>query len=219
MLLDDYRTQRGPDDNGDRPKRVGGTTTPLPTPVPGSDVSGGGRHQGTADGGEGDSVDAFSFATPAYSGPGSPSMSFWRNPPQFKAPKFVAPDAVTMLNDPGYQFRLDQGERALQASAAGRGMLRTGGTLKDISDYGQNTASAEYQNVYNRALQTYGATYQAAKDMYSPNLLGWQTQMGYGQQDALAAFQRAWDAYTFPIQNDTQNTAIAAGLAGSVGAP
>src|SRR5690349_4486046 len=32
---------------------------------------------------------------------------------------------------PGYQFRLDEGNRAIQNSAAAKGMLMSGGTLKD----------------------------------------------------------------------------------------
>lgn len=52
--------------------------------------------------------------------------------------------------DPGYQFRMDQGSRALQASAAARGGLLSGGTLKALNRYGQDFASNEYSNAYNR---------------------------------------------------------------------
>lgn len=52
--------------------------------------------------------------------------------------------------DPGYQFRMDQGSRALQASAAARGGLMSGGTLKALDRYGQDYASNEYSNAYNR---------------------------------------------------------------------
>lgn len=52
--------------------------------------------------------------------------------------------------DPGYQFRMDQGSRALQASAAARGGLLSGGTLKALDRYGQDYASNEYSNAYNR---------------------------------------------------------------------
>lgn len=52
--------------------------------------------------------------------------------------------------DPGYQFRMQQGMDALQNSAAARGGLMGGNTLKGITDYGQNFASNEYQNAYNR---------------------------------------------------------------------
>lgn len=52
--------------------------------------------------------------------------------------------------DPGYQFRLDQGTQALERSAAARGGLLSGGTLKDLTDYQQGAASQEYGNAYNR---------------------------------------------------------------------
>lgn len=68
---------------------------------------------------------------------------------------FQAPTAVTEQNDPGYQFRLQQGQQALENSAAARGGLLSGNTLKGITDYSQNYASNEYQNVYNRAFNTF----------------------------------------------------------------
>ena len=52
--------------------------------------------------------------------------------------------------DPGYQFRQQQGQQALERSAAARGGLLNGGTLKALTRYGQDTASAEYGNAYNR---------------------------------------------------------------------
>lgn len=52
--------------------------------------------------------------------------------------------------DPGYQFRMDQGTQALERSAAARGGLLNGGTLKALSRYGQDFASGEYSNAYNR---------------------------------------------------------------------
>lgn len=68
---------------------------------------------------------------------------------------FSSPTGVTEQNDPGYQFRLQQGQKALENSAAARGGLLSGGTAKAINDYAQGSASSEYGNVYNRALQTY----------------------------------------------------------------
>lgn len=72
---------------------------------------------------------------------------------------FQSPTAVTEQNDPGYQFRLAQGNQALQNSAAARGGLLSGGTAKALTDYNQNAASNEYGNVYNRALQNYNTNY------------------------------------------------------------
>ncbi len=47
---------------------------------------------------------------------------------------------------PGYQFRLQEGTNALDRSGAARGMLLSGAQEKGISDYGQNTGSAEFGN-------------------------------------------------------------------------
>lgn len=52
--------------------------------------------------------------------------------------------------DPGYDFRMQQGQQAIERSAAARGGLQNGGTLKALSEYGQNYASNEYGNAYNR---------------------------------------------------------------------
>jgi hypothetical protein len=52
--------------------------------------------------------------------------------------------------DPGYAFRLSEGMKGLQNSAAARGLLSSGSTLKGITDYSQGQASQEYGNAYNR---------------------------------------------------------------------
>jgi hypothetical protein len=52
--------------------------------------------------------------------------------------------------DPGYAFRLSEGMKALDRTAAARGGLLSGATLKGASRYGQDLASQEYQNAFNR---------------------------------------------------------------------
>ena len=52
--------------------------------------------------------------------------------------------------DPGYGFRMSEGMKALERSAAARGGLLSGATLKGITRFGQDTASQEYQNAFNR---------------------------------------------------------------------
>ena len=52
--------------------------------------------------------------------------------------------------DPGYGFRMSEGMKALERSAAARGGLLSGGTLKATQRYGQDLASQEYQNAFNR---------------------------------------------------------------------
>ena len=55
-----------------------------------------------------------------------------------------------IYSDPSYQFRLQQGQDAIQSSAAAQGGLLSGATLKALQNYGQESASQEYGNAYNR---------------------------------------------------------------------
>lgn len=67
------------------------------------------------------------------------------------AGKFTGNYAPTQLDmDPSYQWRLSQGLKNLQASAAARGGLLTGQGAKDINDYAQGAASQEYQAAFDR---------------------------------------------------------------------
>jgi len=52
--------------------------------------------------------------------------------------------------DPGYGFRMSEGMKALERSAAARGGLLSGTTLKGVQRFGQDLASQEYQNAFNR---------------------------------------------------------------------
>ena len=72
---------------------------------------------------------------------------------------FTPPTGLTEQNDPGYQARLKLGTDALQKSAAARGSLLTGGTAKALDQFGQDYASNEFGNVYNRAFNTNAANF------------------------------------------------------------
>lgn len=52
--------------------------------------------------------------------------------------------------DPGYAFRMEQGTKALNRGAAAKGGMLSGNALRALTEYGQNLASQEYQNAYNR---------------------------------------------------------------------
>lgn len=52
--------------------------------------------------------------------------------------------------DPGYAFRISEGMKALERSAAARGGLLSGAAMKGIQRYGQDMASQEYMNAFNR---------------------------------------------------------------------
>jgi hypothetical protein len=52
--------------------------------------------------------------------------------------------------DPGYDFRMGQGQQAMERSAAARGGALSGGAAKALERYSQDYASGEYSDAYNR---------------------------------------------------------------------
>jgi hypothetical protein len=75
--------------------------------------------------------------------------------------------------DPGYQFRMDQGQQALERSAAARSGLLSGRAAKDTLKFAQGLGSQEYGNAFNR--------YQAER---SARLNPLQSLSGVGQSAA-----------------------------------
>lgn len=64
--------------------------------------------------------------------------------------------AADFQADPGYAFRMSEGMRALEQGAAARGGLLSGNMLKGAQRFGQDLASQEYQNAFNRYQQQQG---------------------------------------------------------------
>lgn len=52
--------------------------------------------------------------------------------------------------DPGYAFRLKEGLRALESSAAARGGLLSGNQMRGVTQFGQELGSQEFTNAFNR---------------------------------------------------------------------
>jgi len=177
-------------------------------PKPGDAAAGGGGASGGGPSGPSATGSYQDYYT--WGGPMAPDLSWLKDAPKFEFADFTAPGAEGMFADPGYQFRLDQGRKALEQSAAGRGTLRTGGTLKDILSYGQNMASQEYGNVYNRALNAYNTNLGTAKERYAPGLASWQNDQAARQNASNRGFDRAWDVYTYSHPSAT--TIFNAGL-------
>lgn len=61
-------------------------------------------------------------------------------------------DASELQNDPGYQFNLSQGQKALDRVSASRGSYFSGQALKDAAEYGQGLADNTYNAAYQRWL-------------------------------------------------------------------
>jgi len=89
--------------------------------------------------------------------------------------------------DPGYQFRLEQGLKAMNQTAAARGGLMSGNALKAGQQYGQDMGSQEYGASFGRYLQNY-ANAQNTFQMNRNNLLS-PLQFLTGQGQAAAAGQ------------------------------
>lgn len=93
-----------------------------------------------------------------------------------------APGMEALENDPGYQFRLQQGQKALERSLAARGLGQSGAALKAAQEYGQGLASQTYDDFYNRQAQLANMGYGAASGLGSLDI---------GMGDARAAAMRA----------------------------
>lgn len=132
--------------------------------------------------------------------------------PQFHAPQFTAPAPFQMptyadaQNDPGYQFTLGQGTKALLMNRASRGLTNTGATGQALTDYGQAAGTTQYNNVLSRNLDQYLTNYktqnvdpynfafQNAAAEFAPQMAQFNANVGAGQNaysTQAAAGQRA----------------------------
>ena len=106
--------------------------------------------------------------------------------------------------DPGYSFRMSEGMKGLERSAAARGGLLSGATLKGIQRFGQDLGSQEYMNAFNR--------YQTER---AARLQPLQSLAGVGQTTAQQIGQAGMQA----AQNigETQMSGAAVRASGYVG--
>lgn len=74
---------------------------------------------------------------------------------------------IGMMQDPSYKFRLSEGLKALDRQAAARGGLISGGALKAAQRYGQEAASQEYGNIWNRLASQAGLGQTATNQLGS----------------------------------------------------
>jgi hypothetical protein len=93
--------------------------------------------------------------------------------------------------DPGYSFRLTEGLKAIDRTAAARGNLISGAAMKAAGRYGQDMASQEYQNAYNRYNNDRSTNYQMLTGQQS---VGQNASNAMNQASGQYA-QNAGDAY------------------------
>jgi hypothetical protein len=80
-------------------------------------------------------------------------------------------DPSQVANTPGYQFNLQQGEKAIANSMAAKGMGQSGAAIKAGDMFAQNLASNTYQQAFGNALSTYNTNVSSLLP---------QTQLGLG---------------------------------------
>jgi hypothetical protein len=90
------------------------------------------------------------------------------------------------MTDPGYAFRIGEGQRALERGAGARGGLLSGGFGRKLTRYAQDYASNEYTNVYNRIANIAGLG-QVAGGQSGQAALYAGSQMGGAASNAGAA--------------------------------
>ncbi len=112
--------------------------------------------------------------------------------------KFTMAD---FIKDPGYEFRMSEGAKTIERSAAARGGVLGGGTLKALSRYNQDFASQEYNNSYSRWNQENNQQFGRLSSI-----------AGLGSQ-ANAANQQASQNYTNTFSNNTMGAANASAAA------
>lgn len=94
---------------------------------------------------------------------------------------FQSPTAAQAAAYPGEQFQQQQGEKAIQTSAAANGTLLSGGTEKALDQYSQGLASTDYQNVYNNMLNNYTLGYNQFENNQSNTYNRLASLAGLGQ--------------------------------------
>ncbi len=117
----------------------------------------------------------------------------------------------TALLDPGYQFRLSEGEKGINRMAAGRGSFDSGATLKALNRYNQDYATGEYGNVFNRnaLLAGVGQTATNATGNYGANAANSISgnQIGAGNARA-SGYVGVGNAINSGINNYQQNELV-----------
>lgn len=122
---------------------------------------------------------------------------------------YTSPSASDVESDPGYKFSREQGLTGVQQSAAARGLLNSGGTLKDIAQWGTDYAGTRYNDVDTRnrnnyvlnyatqVLDPYKHAYQSALDLYAPQMTGWSTGVSAAQRQNEGDYSNAYNSFLF----------------------
>lgn len=108
--------------------------------------------------------------------------------------------------DPGFNYRLNLANQAVQAWGAKTGTFMSGGTGMQLEQNSQNMASQEYQNAYSRALNTYNTNANTFYQNQANQFNRLATQAGAGQS-AATSLSGLGSQYINAITGSQQNAA------------
>lgn len=124
----------------------------------------------------------------------------------------VKPFSMSDFNaDPGYQFNLQQGQRALDRTASSKGQFFSGAASKALQRYSQDYASNQFDTAYNRyntnntntynrlaglsgVGQTASSQLQSAGNSYGTNAGNAITGAGNAQASGIVGAANAWNS-------------------------
>ena len=108
------------------------------------------------------------------------------------------PDSIT--NSAAYKFRVGQGQEALQRSLGAKGLLNSGNRLQELTKYGQDMGSQEYDAQYGRLsslLGNYSQGYTADKNantaLFNAQASAWNQAQGNQDANRYRMANLAWD--------------------------
>lgn len=129
-------------------------------------------------------------------------------------------DASQLANDPGYQFRMAEGQKALERSAAAKGGLASGGFMKGLDRYSQGLASDEFGNRFNRLAGVAGMGQHSADYLgnlsqnYANNMGQLEGAMGNAQS---AGITGVTNGISGAVRSGANIGMMAAGMPGGMG--
>ena len=100
-------------------------------------------------------------------------------------------DASDLEDDPGYQWRLEQGQKGIERAGSAGGFLGSGRTLKRMGRWSQGLASQEYDRAYGRERSEFDLRRDQTRGAYGR---AWD-EFGQRQHQTLGAYGRATDEY------------------------
>lgn len=97
------------------------------------------------------------------------------------------PTAQDVMQEPGYQFGLDQGQKQIDRTTNMRGMRYSGAALKAANQYGNDYASGQYNNAFNRSQQAQQQAYNQLSGVANTGQASANNTSAYGRDYANAA--------------------------------